>query len=156
MAKEQKDKRSQHDDDPVATALTTPDAPISSNGGAASAGSRRATPKAAPRMTPSPASSATTAALRTAPGTPAAAERRVDAPAEKAPVGTVHGLADSAVSAVEGTARAITRVLPHRGPVYLGGAALLVLGVVDLPVALGGALAYEALRRWEPARPTPA
>ncbi|GLZ47720.1 hypothetical protein Acsp06_39050 [Actinomycetospora sp. NBRC 106375] len=138
MAKEQKDKRSQQDDDPVATALTSPDAPISSNGGAASAGSRRATPKAAPRTTPSPA---------------APVARTVDPPAEKAPAGTVHGLADSAVSAVEGTAWAITRVLPHRGPVYLGGAALLVLGVVDLPVALGGALAYEALRRWEPARP---
>ena len=36
-------------------------------------------------------------------------------------------------------------------PAYLGGAALLVLGVVDPPLVLGGVLAYEAIRRWGPA-----
>jgi hypothetical protein len=28
----------------------------------------------------------------------------------------------------------------------------VVLGVLDLPAAVGGALAYEAIRRWHPAR----
>ena len=153
MAKEQKDKRSQQDDDPVATALTTPDAPISGGDGTSSAapGSRRTAPKAAPRTTPTtvPTTVPTTTPTTGLTSTPSTAP----ATAGPTPTGTVHGLADSAVSAVEGTARVITRVLPHRAPLYLGGAALLVLGVVDLPVVLGGALAYEALRRWEPAHP---
>lgn len=41
-------------------------------------------------------------------------------------------------------------VLPDRLPVYLGVAALLVLGVLDPPLALAGGLAYEALRRLNP------
>jgi hypothetical protein len=59
-------------------------------------------------------------------------------------VGTVEGVLTSSV-------RVARDVLPtSRVPVYLAGAALLVTGLVDPPVALGAGLAYEALRRWEP------
>lgn len=52
-----------------------------------------------------------------------------------------------------GSVQAVRDGLPSsRLPVYLGGAALLVTGLIDPPVALGVGLAYEALRRWEPAR----
>ncbi|MEJ2865622.1 hypothetical protein [Actinomycetospora flava] len=64
---------------------------------------------------------------------------------------TSRGVTDSVVEVAADTAHAVRRVLPHRTPVYLGGAALLVLGLVDLPVVAGGALVYEALRRWRPA-----
>ncbi|HSK57840.1 MAG TPA: hypothetical protein VK935_02185, partial [Actinomycetospora sp.] len=67
--------------------------------------------------------------------------------------GPPRGLADDAVSAVADVARVVRTVLPSRVPAYLGGAALLVLGVVDLPAVAGGALAYEAIRRWRPAPP---
>ncbi|MDD7939237.1 hypothetical protein PHK61_12505 [Actinomycetospora lutea] len=61
------------------------------------------------------------------------------------------GVTDSVVAVASDAAGVVRRVLPHRTPVYLGGAALLVLGVVDLPVAAGGVLVYEAVRRWHPA-----
>ena len=48
-------------------------------------------------------------------------------------------------------ARFVNAVVPQRLPAYLGGAALLVLGLVDPPLVLGGVLAYEAIRRWGPA-----
>lgn len=48
-----------------------------------------------------------------------------------------------------GVAQALRLVLPtRRVPLYLGVAALLVVGVVDAPVAVAGGLVYEALRRW--------
>jgi hypothetical protein len=57
----------------------------------------------------------------------------------------IGGTITSSVHVVQG-------VLPeHRLPVYLAGAALLVTGVLDAPALLGAGLAYEALRRWEPA-----
>lgn len=96
-----KDKKPKRDDDPVATALTSPDTPV---------------------------------------------ETSVAADGGRAP-----GLADAAVSVASDVARVVQRVLPNRVPAYLGGTALLVLGVVDLPAALGGALTYEAIRRWRPA-----
>jgi hypothetical protein len=68
------------------------------------------------------------------------------------PAEPARSLADDAVSAVSDVARVVRTVLPNRLPAYLGGAALLVLGVVDLPAVAGGALAYEAMRRWRPAR----
>lgn len=41
------------------------------------------------------------------------------------------------------------QILPTgRTPVYLGAAALMLVGLVDPPAALGMGLAYEALRRW--------
>lgn len=43
-------------------------------------------------------------------------------------------------------------VLPTRRlPLVLGVGALLVVGVIDPPAALGAGLAYEALRRWSAA-----
>ncbi|MFC5138826.1 hypothetical protein ACFPK1_11330 [Actinomycetospora rhizophila] len=110
MAKDQKDKKPR--EDPVATALTAPDAPV--NG---------AVPPAGP-------------------------PERVVAPA--APTAPPRGVTDSVVEVAADAAQVVRRVLPHRTPVYLGGAALLVLGVVDLPVVAGGALVYEAVRRWHP------
>ncbi|GAA4915785.1 hypothetical protein EV188_104407 [Actinomycetospora succinea] len=113
MAEDQKDKKPP--EDPVATALTAPDAPINDNGSVP----------------------------------PAGPPERVARPAAPAPS---RGVTDSVVEVASDAAGVVRRVLPHRTPVYLGGAALLVLGVVDLPVAAGGALVYEAIRRWHPAR----
>ncbi|WP_018333369.1 hypothetical protein [Actinomycetospora chiangmaiensis] len=49
------------------------------------------------------------------------------------------------------TLRTVRDLLPSRLPVFLGTTALLVAGVIDAPAALGVGLAFEALRRWEPA-----
>jgi hypothetical protein len=106
MAKDQKDRKPR--EDPVATALTTPDAPVDGNG--------------------------------THP-------ERVARPVAPLPT---RGVTDSVVEVAADAAHVVRRVLPQRTPVYLGGAALLVLGVVDLPVVAGGALVYEAVRRWHP------
>jgi hypothetical protein len=129
-----KDKK--HHEDPVATALTSPEAPV--EGGATA----RATVPAGgpPERLPAPR--------------PSAARRdavRRDPVRRDAPAATPErSLADSAVGAAGDVAHVVRSVLPNRVPAYLGGTALLVLGVVDLPAALGGALAYEALRRWGP------
>ncbi|HWN28958.1 MAG TPA: hypothetical protein VNP37_18490 [Actinomycetospora sp.] len=138
MAKDKKSKNG-HDagqdagQDAVATALTAPDAP---------ADAVVETPPAAAPASAAPASGAPGPRPRspaaTTPSRPAAGP----------------GLADGAVSAVSDVARVVRTVLPNRVPAYLGGAALLVLGVVDLPAVAGGALAYEAIRRWRPAPPT--
>ncbi|WP_328305600.1 hypothetical protein [Actinomycetospora sp. NBC_00405] len=61
------------------------------------------------------------------------------------------GVVDTAVATASEVARFVNGVVPQRLPAYLGGAALLVLGVVDPPLILGGVLAYEAIRRWGPA-----
>jgi hypothetical protein len=61
------------------------------------------------------------------------------------------GVVDTAVATASEVARFVNGVVPQRLPAYLGGAALLVLGVVDPPLVLGGVLAYEAIRRWGPA-----
>ncbi|WP_133252104.1 hypothetical protein [Actinomycetospora cinnamomea] len=132
MAKDKKTK----DPDPVATALTAPDAPAdiavetAPDGAAASVVPPAGPPErlAAPRR-PAP----------------------VPAPANTPATNPVLHPGDAAVAAVSEVARVVRTVLPNRAPAYLGGAALLVLGVVDLPVVAGGALAYEALRRWGPA-----
>lgn len=51
------------------------------------------------------------------------------------------------------TVRTVRDLLPSRLPVFLATTALLVVGVIDAPVALGAGLAFEAFRRWEPATP---
>lgn len=61
--------------------------------------------------------------------------------------GVVAQVADVATASV----RATRRLLPGRVPAVLGAGALLVAGVIDFPALLAGGLAYEALRRWEPA-----
>jgi hypothetical protein len=61
------------------------------------------------------------------------------------------GVVDTAASTASDVARFVHSVVPQRLPAYLGGAALLALGVVDPPLVLGGVLAYEAIRRWGPA-----
>ncbi|GAA4779452.1 hypothetical protein GCM10023200_10750 [Actinomycetospora chlora] len=90
------------------------------------------------------------------PGVPAAGPpERLTAPSRPVPAPTTddhgRGVTDTVVAVAGDAARVVQRVLPARTPAYLGGAALLVLGVVDLPAAAGGALVYEALRRWRPA-----
>ena len=62
------------------------------------------------------------------------------------------GVADQLEGAVTGAARVVHTVLPNRIPAYLGAGALLLVGVIDPPVALAGGLTYEALRRWKPSR----
>ncbi|WP_433782800.1 hypothetical protein ACQPX6_23240 [Actinomycetospora sp. CA-101289] len=134
MAKDKKNKNG-HDagqdggHDAVATALTAPDAPAETVVGTApvSAHASVVPPTAPPARPAAPA-----------PARPAA--------------GPPRSLADDAVSAVSDVGRVVRTVLPNRLPAYLGGAALLVLGVVDLPAVAGGALAYEAIRRWRPVR----
>jgi hypothetical protein len=74
------------------------------------------------------------------------------APPLVAPVSMVEGVAELGAA----TVRAVQAVLPaSRTPLVLLGAGLLVVGVVELPVVVGAGLAYEALRRWQPAPPTP-
>jgi hypothetical protein len=129
MAKDKKKR----DEDPVATALTAPDTPVETSTAGPTA---RTVPAGGPperlgNGTRSPGTSTTTPALP-----------------QPSP-----SVADSLVSAASDAARVVQGVLPHRFPAYLGGAALLVLGVVDLPALAGGALAYEAIRRWQPAPP---
>ena len=92
-----------------------------------------------------------------APPTPGAT---IAAPAADAPHGarsvqrgvSAVDLADQVGDVVAGTARVVQTVLPNRLPVFLGVGALLLLGVVDPPIALAGGLTYEALRRWTPRR----
>jgi hypothetical protein len=48
--------------------------------------------------------------------------------------------------------RLCPQYLPARLPVYLGAGALLLVGTLELPVAVGAALGYEALRAWNPLR----
>ncbi|MEJ2889681.1 hypothetical protein [Actinomycetospora aeridis] len=109
-------------EDPVETALTAPETPIGAE----------------------PVPAGITAG-------PAAQRPALPAGPTSTPAST-HGITDSVVSVAAEGARVVQRVLPHRTPIYLGGAALLVLGLVDLPAAAGGALVYEAIRRWHPAR----
>lgn len=59
-------------------------------------------------------------------------------------------LPDQLVDGLADAAGVVRRVLPNRLPAYLVGGALLVVGVIEPPVALAGGLAYEALRRWRP------
>jgi hypothetical protein len=124
MAKDTKDRK-KRDEDPVATALTTPDAPVGGEGATV--------PAAGPpeRLAVAHRSAASNGAVATHDGG--------------------WHLADTAISVAEDTARVVRRVLPDRVPAYLGGTALLVLGLADLPAVAGGVLVYEALRRWEPA-----
>lgn len=133
MAKDPKTKNKR--EDPVATALTAPDTPVDEPG----------SPAVVPATGPSERLS-TSAGTRTssAPAASTAVARRDAAPATR-------DVTDTVVSVAADAAHVVQRVLPHRAPVYLGGAALLVVGIVDLPVVAGGALVYEALRRWHPA-----
>jgi hypothetical protein len=138
MAKDKKNKNG-HDagHDAAATALTTPDAPADAVVETAPAAAPASVAPGPPTRPASPAAAAPAAAPRARP----AADPQLS-------------LADGAVSAVSDVARVVRTVLPNRLPAYLGGAALLVLGVVDLPAAAGGALAYEAIRRWRPTPPS--
>ncbi|WP_433028868.1 hypothetical protein [Actinomycetospora sp. CA-053990] len=113
-------------EDVVAEALTAPEAPV-----VARTTDAPAPPTASP-VTPSPATPP--------PVTPPPA---LDHHQE--------GVVDTAVATASEVARFVNAVVPQRLPAYLGGAALLVLGVIDPPLVLGGVLAYEAIRRWGPA-----
>ncbi len=117
-------------EDVVAEALTAPEAPVVAT-----------TPDGA---TPSPTASPTASPATPSPVTPAP----VPAPA---PDHHQDGVVDTAVATASEVARFVNAVVPQRLPAYLGGAALLVLGLVDPPLVLGGVLAYEAIRRWGPA-----
>lgn len=78
-------------------------------------------------------------------------QRTGSAPARPGDRGMTNpALADQLVGGVVGAAQVVHRVLPNRLPTYLAAGALLVVGVIDPPVALAGGLAYEALRRWTP------
>jgi len=115
-------------EDVVAEALTAPEAPV------VATTPDGPTPRTASPVTPSP--------VTPPPVTPAPApvpDHRQD------------GVVDAAVATASEVARVVNAVVPQRLPAYLGGAALLVLGVVDPPLVLGGVLAYEAIRRWGPA-----
>ena len=113
-------------EDVVAEALKAPEAPV------VVATTDGPTPPTASPVTPSPPTSP--------PVTPAPA---LDHHQE--------GVVDAAVATASEVARFVNAVVPQRLPAYLGGAALLVLGLVDPPLVLGGVLAYEAIRRWGPA-----
>ena len=112
-------------EDVVAEALTAPEAPV------VATTPDGATPATATPVTPTPASPAPV----------------------PAPVPDHHqdGVVDTAVATASEVARFVNAVVPQRLPAYLGGAALLVLGLIDPPLVLGGVLAYEAIRRWGPA-----
>ena len=110
-------------EDVVAEALTAPDAPVVEK---------------TPITTPASTGNST-------PASPAGAPAPSEAEQEQ------HGLVDTAVATASDVARLVNSVVPQRLPAYLGGAALLVLGLVDPPLVLGGVLAYEAIRRWGPA-----
>lgn len=86
-------------------------------------------------------------------GAPAEGRRPDTSPAparDMQRVGSGGTLADQIGDAVTGTIRVTQAVLPNRLPVYLGVAALVVVGVLDPPVGLAGGLTYETLRRWSP------
>jgi hypothetical protein len=135
MAKDgKKQAKNKNDGDPVASALTAPDAPVEGVGGSVPAAGPPE--RLAVSHRPAPTHVATTDAATTGATSGATTGR---------------SLADTAVAVAGDAARVVQRVLPPRTPAYLGAAALLVLGVVDLPAVAGGALAYEALRRWPPA-----
>jgi len=140
MAKDKKDKTGH---DAAATALTAPDVPADTT--VETAPDAAASSVAPPTGSPERLTAATPQIPRqTPPQTPKPAPSRPAAHPQR-------GLADTAVVTVSETARVVQTVLPSRLPAYLGGAALLVLGVVDFPAVAGGALAYEAIRRWAPA-----
>ncbi len=62
--------------------------------------------------------------------------------------------ADDVAEALLVPLRIARRVLPERRtPVVLGVAALTLVGIVDLPVAVGIGLGWEVLRRWTPPEP---
>ena len=93
------------------------------------------------------------------PATPAAPigaaveiSRPADAPALH-PGPASSGWVEPVGETVAATVRTVRDLLPARLPVFLGTTALLVTGLIDPPVALGLGLAFEALRRWEPATP---
>lgn len=113
-------------EDVVAEALTAPEAPVvaTTPDGPTSTAASPVTP---PPVTPPPVTP------------PPASDRHQE------------GVVDTAVATASEVARFVNAVVPQRLPAYLGGAALLVLGVVDPPLVLGGVLAYEAIRRWGPA-----
>ena len=115
-------------EDVVAEALTAPEAPV------VVATTDGPTPPTASPVTPSPVSPPPV----TPPPPPALDHHQ-------------EGVVDTAVATASEVARFVNAVVPQRLPAYLGGAALLVLGLVDPPLVLGGVLAYEAIRRWGPA-----
>ena len=121
-------------EDVVAEALTAPEAPV--------VATTPDGPKSTDGPTPPTASPATPPPVTPSPVTPALP-----------PAHDHHqeGVVDTAVATASEVARFVNAVVPQRLPAYLGGAALLVLGVVDPPLFLGGVLAYEAIRRWGPA-----
>jgi hypothetical protein len=125
VAKDAKGKK-KHDEDPVATALTAPEAPVDGAGAST-------VPAAGP------------------PERPAVAHRPATSNGAVVTHDAGWNIADTAISLAGDTARVVRRVLPDRVPAYLGGTALLVLGLADFPAVAGGVLVYEALRRWQPA-----
>jgi hypothetical protein len=125
-------------EDVVAEALTAPEAPVvaTTPDGPKPPTAGPVTPTPTPTPTPSPTPA--TPAPVAPPGPPVADHHQ-------------EGVVDTAVATASEVARFVNGVVPQRLPAYLGGAALLVLGVVDPPLVLGGVLAYEAIRRWGPA-----
>lgn len=104
--------------------------------------------------TASPTTSPTSPVARSAPTMPTAARTAESASAattaSPARGGTV---TDEITRALLLPVHVAQRVMPaRRAPVYLGAAALAVLGIVEWPIALGAGLAWEALSRWGPDR----
>lgn len=90
------------------------------------------------------------------PATPVGAALEISRPADGSASGprpASSGWIESAGETVAVTVRTVRDLMPSRLPVFLATTALLVVGVIDTPVALGAGLAFEAFRRWEPATP---
>ncbi|GAA4741119.1 hypothetical protein [Actinomycetospora chibensis] len=121
-------------EDVVAEALTAPEASVVAT-------------------TPDGPTPPTTAPATTNPATPTPVPTRATPTPVPPPAPDHHqeGVVDTAVATASEVARFVNALVPQRLPAYLGGAALLVLGVVDPPLVLGGVLAYEAIRHWGPA-----
>jgi hypothetical protein len=97
-------------------------------------------PEPKPTSVPAPRSSASE---RIAAPTALPVARATGGPDESGP-----GLVEQVGRVTADTARMVHAVLPSRAPAYLGAGALVLAGLIDLPAALAGGLAYEALRRW--------
>ena len=124
------------------------DAAASAKGNGGRAGGKRA-PAAATVASSTPVEALTEPASAAAAAAPSTAVAVRPAPA---PLGAVLPSSDELADALLVPLRIARRVLPDRRmPVLLGIGALGLVGVLDLPVAIGVGLGWEALRRWAPA-----
>ncbi len=88
------------------------------------------------------------------PATPVGSSVEIVARQDAAPVRTSGpaGWLEPVGETLVGSVQVVRGLLPaSRLPLFLASTALVVTGVLDPPVALGIGLAFEALRRWEPA-----